>query len=59
LQTQWNISPSGVVVGLRYEAIPVALRMAGVEKCDRVRVMQALPVMEREALSIFGERHGK
>lgn len=55
LQTQWNVGQASVI-GLRYEAIPVAMQMAGVSMRDKQAIYRSLQVMELEALSIFNKK---
>ncbi|MEG1971422.1 MAG: DUF1799 domain-containing protein [Burkholderiaceae bacterium] len=57
LLTQWAVGPVGAV-GLRYEAIPVVLRLMGVARSVWADTFAALRVMEAEALSFFAERRG-
>lgn len=52
LGTQWNVGMSGAV-GLRYEAIPVVLDEFGVKRKERAELMQALRIMENEALQVL------
>lgn len=47
--TQWNVGPVGVI-GLRYESLPVVMRLRGVEPARRRGVFDDLRVMESEAL---------
>lgn len=49
MMTQWNVGPAGVI-GLRYEALPVVMRMRGIPAADRADVFDGLRVMERAAL---------
>ena len=49
MNTQWNIGMSGAT-GLRYEALPLMLRMAGVARADWPGVIEDVRVMERGAL---------
>lgn len=55
LMTQWNVSMAGPT-GLRYEAIPVVLRMRGVPRGEWSEVFYGLQVMEAEALKHFAEK---
>lgn len=54
MKTQWNVTMGGVA-GLRYEAIPVVLKMLGVAKASRARILHGLRVMEDEVLKVFRE----
>lgn len=49
LQTQWAIGGTGVVIGLRYEAVQSTLDLLGIKKGRRA-VFRDLQVMEAEAL---------
>lgn len=58
MTTQWNVGMAGPT-GLRYESIPVVLRMRGVPRSEWADVFNGLQVMEAEALRFFAERrHG-
>lgn len=48
--TQWQAGFNGPT-GLRYESLPVVLRMLGVPRSDHRDVFQGLRVMERTALA--------
>lgn len=50
--TQWNVGPAGAV-GLRYEALPVMLRLRGVPPQRRAEVVAGLRTLERAALEAF------
>lgn len=53
--TQWNVGPGGVV-GLRYEALPLALDLRAVPPADRADIVAGVRVMERAALEHFRGR---
>ena len=55
LMTQWHMSMAGPS-GLRYETIPVVLRLRGVPRQDWPDIFDGLRVMEAEALKHFAER---
>lgn len=54
--TQWNIGPSGRVVGLRYEALPVVLQLLPVPRGERPDVFATVRELEAELLSIVRSR---
>ena len=49
LGTQWATGMNGAT-GLRYEAIPVVLRLAGIPRADHPDLFAGLRIMERAAL---------
>ena len=53
--TQWSVGMSGPI-GLRYEVIPVVLRMQGTPRNEWPQVFDCLRVLEGEALRVFAER---
>jgi hypothetical protein len=53
--TQWNVGMAGPI-GLRYEALPLVMKMRRVPREDRPQVFDCLRVMEGEALRVFAER---
>ncbi len=55
MMTQWNVGPGGAV-GLRYEALPMVLRVRGVPAARRREVFDGLRIMERAALEVFRGR---
>lgn len=58
MSTQWNVGMSGAT-GLRYEALPLVLRLHSVPRAEWQDVFDGVRVMETEALSIWRERaHG-
>lgn len=54
--TQWNTGPTGRVVGLRYEALPIVFQMLQVPRGDRPEVFAVVRVLEAELLSIVRSR---
>lgn len=54
--TQWVIGPTGRVVGLRYEALPIVFQMLQVPRGDRPEVFAVVQVLEAELLSIVRSR---
>ena len=58
LGTQWNVGMAGPI-GLRYEVIPIVLRMQGVRRQDWPHVFECIRVMEGEALRFFAERRAE
>ena len=57
LMTQWNVGMSGPV-GLRYESVPIVLRLRGVPRAEWADIFDGERVMESEALRVFAERRG-
>lgn len=55
LATQWAVGMGGPT-GLRYESIPVVLRMRQVPRADWPRLFEQVRVMESESLKYFAER---
>jgi hypothetical protein len=53
LTTQFNVGPMGGVVGLRYEAIPIVLRLLQVPRAECPKLFEQLRVCESEALTIW------
>lgn len=54
LQTQWNIVPGGVFLGLNYQAAEVLFRIHKVN--DRAAMMNDLQLMEIAALNVLNAR---
>jgi len=54
MQRQWNVGPRGPL-GLRYEALPVPMRMLGIAD-DDLDTFDALRVMEGAALEWYEQR---
>ena len=55
LTTQINVGPMGGVLGLRYEAIPVVLRLLAVPREEWPDLFERIRVMESEAMQIWNE----
>jgi len=55
LRTQWNVGMSGAV-GLRYEALPLALELEGVQKSDWPEVTNGVQILEQETLRLWREK---
>ncbi len=49
MMTQWNVGPAGAV-GLRYESLPVVMRLRAVPAARRGEVFDGVQTMERAAL---------
>ena len=54
--TQWNVDMNGNRVGLRYEALPMAMDGYAIKKSKRRDVFHGVRIMERAALEIFRKR---
>ncbi len=51
MATQWNRGAmNGKITGMRYEALPIVMRFAGVSRADWANVFTGVQVMERAAL---------
>jgi len=59
LSTQWRLAPGGEPIGLRYEAMPPLLDLMQFDRIDRADLLPRLQLMEKEALQLFGEKHGQ
>jgi hypothetical protein len=55
MMRQWIIGPGGPI-GLRLEALPVALRLEGVLRKDWTAVADGVAVMEDETLRLLAAR---
>ena len=53
--TQWSVGPGGPV-GLRYEALPIVLRLRGIPRAEWSELFEGIRVMESEALKYFAEQ---
>ena len=51
--TQVSVGAAGGVIGLRYEALPVVLRLTGIPRAEQADVFEGLRIMETEALEIW------
>ena len=56
MATQWNVSQTGVAIGLRYEALPVVLDLLEVPKDERRALFGDLQVLEAEMRKAMKER---
>lgn len=56
MSTQWRIGMSGAT-GMDYSALPVLFDTLGI--ADRAAAFSGMQIMEREALRIMREEHGK
>lgn len=55
LMSQWNVGMNGVI-GLRYEALPLVLKMHGIKRKRQREVFDGLRVMERAAITEINKR---
>lgn len=55
LQTQWHVGMNGRT-GLRYEALPLALRTLQVPRYQWQQVIEAVQVLELELLRLWREK---
>jgi hypothetical protein len=55
LQTQWIIAPSGRLLGLRYESLPVVWQALGIRRRHQRRLFHDLRVMETAALAALAD----
>lgn len=55
MRTQWNVGFAGPV-GLRYEALQLAMELENVPRSDWDDVMDGIQVMEYETLRIWREK---
>lgn len=55
LRTQWQIGMNGPV-GLRYEALPLALELEGIPRARWPQVTEGVQVMESETLRLMREK---
>lgn len=55
MMRQWFVGPGGPI-GLRLEALPVALRLEGVLRKDWTTVADGVAVMEDETLRLLAAR---
>jgi hypothetical protein len=55
MMRQWIVGPGGPI-GLRLEALPVALRLEGVLRKDWTTVADGVAVMEDETLRLLAAR---
>lgn len=57
LATQWSVGMNGPT-GLRYESLPMVLRMRQVPRAEWSGLFDQVRVMEAEALKYFAEQRG-
>jgi len=50
LQTQWHISAMGHRIGMRYDSLPLMLRIEAVPRADWPQVVTDLQAIEAELL---------
>jgi len=55
LMTQWSMGMHGPT-GLRYESVPVVMRIRGVPRAEWAEVFEGIRVMEAEALRYFADK---
>ncbi|QQP97935.1 DUF1799 domain-containing protein [Lysobacter enzymogenes] len=53
--TQWQVGPAGPV-GLKYESLPVVMKILQVPQDEELDVLDCIRVMEAEVIKMFGER---
>lgn len=56
LSTQWQ-GGFGGISGLRYEALPVVMRLLGVAQADRRDVFEGIRILEQETLKSIKPKH--
>lgn len=56
LGTQWAVAPSGRVIGLRYEVVPMVMRLHTVAASQRREVFEDLRVMESAVLNLINSK---
>lgn len=56
LLTSWNVGPEGVVIGLRYEVLPLFLDLNGIAPDERRGVVSGVQTMEQAALASLNKR---
>lgn len=54
--SQWNMGGMGGVIGLRYEALPLVLKLQGIQRRRQRELFDALRVMERAAITEINKR---
>lgn len=55
LMSQWNVGMNGVI-GLRYEALPLVLKLHGIKRKRQRELFDGLRVMERAAINEINKR---
>lgn len=58
LNTQWNMSSRGTLIGLRYEVLPGVMDLLRLPKRKRPYAFWALTVMESAAMEVLNKRRG-
>lgn len=53
--SQWNVGMNGVI-GLRYEALPLVLKLHGIKRKRQRELFDGLRVMERAAITEINKR---
>mgnify|MGYP000868665744 FL=1 len=53
--TQWQVGGMGGYVGLRYEALPVVMRVCDVKRSEWPEVVDCVQIMERKALQLMNK----
>ncbi len=57
MTTQLIVGGMGGVIGLRYEALPLMLRVCGVKRADEADVVAGVQVMEREMVQLLNKQN--
>ena len=57
MTTQLIVGGMGGVIGLRYEALPLMLRICGVKRADEADVVNGVQVMEREMVQLLNQKN--
>lgn len=55
MRTQWSVGMAGAI-GLRYEALPLALEMQGIARADWPDTIAGVRAMEAETLRLLRAR---
>ena len=54
--TQLNVGGMGGVIGLRYEALPMVMRVCRVPRADLAEVMDCIQIMERHMVQLIADK---
>jgi len=54
--TQLNVGAMGGVIGLRYEALPMVMRVCQVPRADLTEVMDCVQLMERHMVQLLADK---
>lgn len=54
LKTQWRQRPFGGVCGLDYSALPAIMKLRGIKRRRRGRMLDEIQAMEEAALAVWG-----